>query len=445
MKTTRRTPSIDSLDTLYDPWRYERQIKHLYYRTRDKGLAQVFIQEQFEVPLINFYFDSTRLSQAIANNVKHELYYFKPHTQFRKQVNQKVRVLYDPSIIDKIVAGVVANILNELIEPYLSKNCFAYRPGSSPELVVKKLSHYLKSHEKSHGLYFIKTDIRAYTDSIPVGDNSELFKILDRIFQSLKHPPSTYQINLIKSIIRPAYINTEGHRQCNLFGLPMGIPITTSIANIYASEMDYALETFPDLFYVRYCDDIFIAHQDYAVLLKAISVLDNELNRLCLSRNAKKDLVRYFNKSGRADEQQNIKGTNFINYLGFRISSNGLYCVSKTRQRRFLKLIRSRVRSMARISIHENLDTRGKAICSAINAALSDFDMQDSETLALLNTVTDHNQLKHLDFTIALYIAEKLSQVKGVKAFRHVPYKKIRDKWGLLSLIQLRNQASKQE
>lgn len=51
----------------------------------------------------------------------------------------------------------------------------------------------------------------------------------------------------------------------------------------------------------------------------------------------------------------------------------------------------------------------------------------------------DHHYLQEVDRIIALMIAEKLSGVKGRKAFRYIPYQKIREKWQLPSLVTMVN------
>ena len=57
----------------------------------------------------------------------------------------------------------------------------------------------------------------------------------------------------------------------------------------------------------------------------------------------------------------------------------------------------------------------------------------------LLKAITDRNQLKEIDYRLAKFIAERLSKTKGPKAFRTIPYQKIRDDWKLKSLYHTRN------
>lgn len=432
--------TIKSLDVLNDQQRYLQQITRVYQKARSQGLAQVFLQQQANVPLINFYFDSNRLSKALATGIKNETYWFKTQFQFQKKVGIKTRTLYRPSLVDKIVAGVVANVLTEIFEPYLSPNCFSYRKGLGPESAIRALSIYLKKTDPRQGIYFIKTDISAYTDSIPVYDRSELFNIMDTIYEKLEVAPTPYQKNVVKQIIRPVIINAEGNPQCNLYGLPMGNPITTCIANIYMSEVDKEIEKIPDIFYVRFCDDIFIAHPDYKVLTKAISALDITINKLRLKRNVIKDKVAYLSLSGFKQVHYNLPGTHAINYLGFRILANGLYSVSKKRQKSFLSAFKKRIKNLKKISESASVNELGITLCEALNKALVEDHVSDSRVVPLLKQTTDDKQLKHLDYLLALEIAEALSGVRGVRAFRYISYRRIRQDWGLHSLLRLRKQ-----
>ena len=57
----------------------------------------------------------------------------------------------------------------------------------------------------------------------------------------------------------------------------------------------------------------------------------------------------------------------------------------------------------------------------------------------LLKVVTDRNQLRQIDYEIALIVAEICSGKKGPRAFRDVSYKQIRRSFGLESICMRRN------
>jgi hypothetical protein len=81
-----------------------------------------------------------------------------------------------------------------------------------------------------------------------------------------------------------------------------------------------------------------------------------------------------------------------------------------------------------------------KTLCEVVNRALDPEDRLMHRRAGMLRyIVTDREQLKHFDYQIARQIAEALSGVRGPKAFRHVPYRRLRQEGGLNSLVHMRN------
>jgi hypothetical protein len=73
-------------------------------------------------------------------------------------------------------------------------------------------------------------------------------------------------------------------------------------------------------------------------------------------------------------------------------------------------------------------------------------EMLSHPTSSLLRYVVNNRaQLKHLDYLIALSLAETLSDKRGVRAFRIIPYKKLRRTWHLHSLVVARNTIEKKQ
>jgi hypothetical protein len=53
--------------------------------------------------------------------------------------------------------------------------------------------------------------------------------------------------------------------------------------------------------------------------------------------------------------------------------------------------------------------------------------------------VTDRHQLEQLDYWIARLVLETVTGRRDARAFREVPYAKLRHDWGLISLVAARN------
>ncbi len=168
------------------------------------------------------------------------------------------------------------------------------------------------------------------------------------------------------------------------------------------SEVDREIEKIPDIFYVRFCDDIFIAHDCYETLAEAIAQLDITIKKLSLKRNVIKDKVAYLSLSGFKQLDYGLPGTHAINYLGFRITAEGLYSISKKRQKSFLTTFKKRIENINKISPTQNIQERGANICKALNKAFMDEDISDSRVLPLLKQSNDKKNLRHLEYIIAL-------------------------------------------
>ena len=64
---------------------------------------------------------------------------------------------------------------------------------------------------------------------------------------------------------------------------------------------------------------------------------------------------------------------------------------------------------------------------------------QQSSAIALRRVVTDRQQLEQLDYWIARTVVKALSGRRNARAFREIPYRKLRNDWGLISLVAARN------
>jgi hypothetical protein len=71
-----------------------------------------------------------------------------------------------------------------------------------------------------------------------------------------------------------------------------------------------------------------------------------------------------------------------------------------------------------------------------------DFPQQRSANL-LRRVVTDRADLRQLDYSIARVVLEAVTGRSSPQEFRQVPYRKMREKWGLISLCQARNERAR--
>lgn len=428
------------LPTATHPMRYEYQIKKMVEKVRAKGIIKLFEKSQDEVALFNFNFDAQRAAIAIATDVRKERYWLSPPTQRLIETKSKKRIVYDYNITDKIVINVFSQLLNELLEKVISENSYAFRVGKKPLDVLTNLSSYIrKQYNEGHkAVYVFRTDFVAFSDEINVMPNSVLWENIRNLFEEVGITPSAYQSKLIESMIRPEFYNFENALQCNCFGAPTGSAIITFINNLYAHEIDRSMSKDSSMFYARYCDDILICHSDKSVVEAAKSTLMKKIHEINLRVNPKKDFTCRLSTSGYSEDKL-YPGTNRFDYLGYSVTGAGLICLSKPRQRKFLRLMFRRIDDLYLAADTKDVDKLGRLIAQSINDFYTKFLIGEQSAKCIIRESSDHGHLKNLDYLIALHIAEKLARTDGVRAFRKVSYQTIRNSYGLLSLVNLRN------
>jgi hypothetical protein len=129
-----------------------------------------------------------------------------------------------------------------------------------------------------------------------------------------------------------------------------------------------------------------------------------------------------------------------LNYLGMRVEMTGRIGVGGAKATRLLRDVTLRLERARRLCGDADLDTRAKLLCGIVNAALDPLHpTAERAALLLRHVVNDREQLEALDFQLALRVAERLSGQRGVRAFRAMPIRTLRERHGLASLVAQRN------
>jgi hypothetical protein len=275
-----------------------------------------------------------------------------------------------------------------------------------------------------------------------VGDHSPLWGLLDEALGQRAKVPASHQLwPLLEAMIRPAVMNAQGQLVSLRTGVPTGSPIQPVICNLYLTPLDRALEQLPGGFYSRYGDDFLFAHHDHRVARRAVEIIDREVDSLALTIKEEKRLNLYLTKPGRAStDWPETKPAPQLDYLGCRISFDGIIGLKKTKARDLLAGMRSRLASTSQILADLSVKDRATVMCQVVNRMLDPLDPLCHRAAQLLrHVVNDRQQLRHLDYLIALDLAQAISGVRGVRSFRRVRYRDLRERWGLRSLVVERN------
>src|SRR5262249_30307084 len=226
-------------------------------------------------------------------------YEFAPAHERPVRIGGKARVMYAVRPTDRIVHGVVADLLESAApsEPQV----FSYQRGISWWTAVSRCADYVRRHWRAHpdprtrGLYVIRRDIDSYTDSIPVGDRSPLWPQVRALLERAQGgaPVVRQDWRNIEQVIRIEAVRAIGGPLSLFRGVPTGQPVACVLFNLYLSELDRALASVDGGFYARYSDDLLFAHESAEVVQAADARIRARLDDLGLAINEAKAQTLY--------------------------------------------------------------------------------------------------------------------------------------------------------
>lgn len=195
-----------------------------------------------------------------------------------------------PTVRDKLTLST----LNELLGLVYGSQCRT----QMPQVIINDISNNLPNFDS-----FIKLDVSSFYASIKHD------VLLRKLRGKIKKPEI---IDLIQNAIEteslsyPVKEKVKRHKR--ELGIPEGLPISNSLANVYLANLDGKYNELPGVKYYRYVDDILILlnQKDLPTVKKAIV---RDLKRLGLKTNDK-------NADGEISQG--------FEYLGYYLSSNGI-------------------------------------------------------------------------------------------------------------------------
>lgn len=440
-RTGGRNLSLHAL--LSDHRTYERQIDRLH--RRHLLTRRIYELQQDDVSLATVALNRSKVAKLLASTVAAGDYRLEPARIRTIRTGGKARTVFAYRLTDVIVHGAVGNILQEAAEPRLSARLYSYRAGMSWWTPVADFAAYLRRHRqnrpdpRTRHLYVLRRDIDSYTDSIPVGEKSRIWPLVREALGSEVRPADWA---LVQKVIRPDIVSTGGGEACVWRGVATGQPISCVLFNLYLTELDHELGAMPGAFYARYSDDILFAHADADVAREVAGRIDERLSELGLRCNKPKSLDLYLTGAGRPSTGwPEARGTSSVPLLGTRIASDGTVSLGRAKTRALLRDIDRRASRAATAVGGGDRERLGRTVCAMINRVLGarSTPVQQRSAPLLRRAVTDRRQLEQLDYQIARIVLRTVTGRRGVRAFRQVPYRKMREGWGLVSVLDSRN------
>lgn len=432
---------------LTDPRRYEREIEWLHQKHLFSG--SLYELEQDGVSLARLIQRRSQVAKVLARTVGRGEYRLQPGVVREIEVEGKVRVVVSYNLTDTIVTSAVSTLIEEALTPLLSHCLYSYRPGVSWLEPSGNLAAFVRAHRRSRpdprtrGLYVLRRDVDSYTDSIPVVPGSRVWPM---VREALEAAGTTEMAEddwrYIEQTIRPELYELGGGLAMRLRGVPTGQPISCVLFNLYLNELDHSLAAIPGGFYARYSDDLLFAHPDPDTAKRAAATIDEHVRELRLSIKDEKAENLYLTGAGRPSEAwDEARGTTSVQFVGTIVSGSGTVALNRKKLRRVLRELERRALRCASSVRRANGADPGRAVCSVINEALDERPgpFQQASASLLRHAITDRNQLSQIDYWLARMAVKAVTGDGGVRAFRRVPYRKVREEWGLVSLEHARN------
>ena len=203
---------------------------------RNKGAAGV---DGMTVDELDVYFTLHR--QKLKTQIREGKYRPSPVRRvYIPKANGKKRALGIPTVTDRVVQQMTAQILSLGYDKYFSDYSYGFRPNRDCHGAIEKALEYLNEGYE----WVIDLDIEKYFDTV---NHDKLISILRERINDAK------TLRLIRQFLR-AKVMEDGLVSPSEEGVPQGGPLSPILSNIYLDKLDKELES-RGLHFVRYADD----------------------------------------------------------------------------------------------------------------------------------------------------------------------------------------------
>lgn len=260
---------MSSFDLLKNSICFENLKDIYYHKVRPKAVAGLDKVDKYKFDKI-----AENEFQIIERKVLNGKYKFTRYKKvfISKGEGKNPRVINIPTIRDKIVLTILNNCFNKI---YNNSNC-----SKLPHLIINDMKDTIDSQKYN---YFIKYDIKSFYASIK---HSILMRKIRYKVRNASFLNVIYNAITNDGIEFP--IKKLNKKTVRKEGIPEGLSISNSLANIYLISLDEKMMNLPNIKYNRYVDDIMIICNyeekeeiDLLVRKEVCKKLKLELNQKC--------------------------------------------------------------------------------------------------------------------------------------------------------------------
>lgn len=244
------------------------------------------------------------------------------------KANGKLRPLGIPAYEDKLVQGVMVDILNEIYECKFLECSYGFRPNRSCHQAIREINQRIMINKVN---YILDCDIKGFFDNV---DHKWLMKFLEHDIKDKAF------LRYINRFLISGYMENMKFYETDK-GTPQGGLISPILANVY---LHYVLDLFfekyiksklkGEAYLVRYADDFIIMFQYENEAKQVYQLLIKRLAKFGLEMEQEKTRILPFGRFKGTKETFDFLG--FMHYNG--ITRNGKYTVGHKMSKKKRKL-----------------------------------------------------------------------------------------------------------
>jgi group II intron reverse transcriptase/maturase len=268
-------------------------------------------------------------------------------TYIPKAGSGKLRPLGIPAYEDRLVQGVMADILTTIYEPKFKDFSYGFRPNRSCHDAIKELDKIIMAKKTN---FIVDADIKSFFDNV---DHEWLIKFLEHDIEDKKF------IRYIRRILKSGIIE-EGKYLDSDKGTPQGGQSSAILANIY---LHYVLDLWfekeitnkfnGEAFMVRYVDDFVCCFKYESEAKKFYKLLQERMEKFGLKLAEDKSKIICFGRYAReygSNDSFDFLGFTYINGT----SKNGKYIIIHQTSRKKMSVKMAAAKEWLRENMHMN-------------------------------------------------------------------------------------------
>lgn len=310
------------------------------------------------------------------------------------KLNGKLRPLGIPAYEDKLVQGVMANILNEIYECKFLDCSYGFRPNRNCHQALRAINQHIMINKVN---YILDADIKGFFDNV---NHEWLMKFLEYDISDKNF------LRYIKRFLISGYMEDMKFYETDK-GTPQGGLISPILANVYLHYvLDLWFEKYVktklkgEAYLVRYADDFLIMFQYEDDARKVYEMLIERLKKFNLEMEKDKTRIIPFGRFKGTNETFDFLG--FMHYNGK--TKTGKYTVGhkmskkkkKAKQQGITKWVKeNKHRNVIELIMVVNQKLIGMYAYYGINGMLEElYKLYYHTKYALINALTRRSQRK---------------------------------------------------